>query len=304
MEDPGDDLVTDDGGVGDAGADDDVSGASEGPGFDLEDILGFGCFPEDATVQVEHHSAPVLMKDLQVGDRVWTNKQEYSTVYAFGHRLPEQEHEFVQLTTKQGVVQLTGEHLIYLNGKQNPVRADSVQPGQVLQSPPARVLDTTTVTGKGLYAPFTTSGSIVVNGVAASSYISLQPQAVEQIEFSNGKATWISQHDFIHSGLSPLRMACLGISGKFCDETTNEQGMPTYIRFVLSLQQFVEQQHWTVQTLMMMLYLIVAGAFMMLEQAVGASEAPSAVAVLGLLYLGARMLRLEVRVKILSSPRV
>ncbi|CAB9523230.1 expressed unknown protein [Seminavis robusta] len=56
------------------------------------------CFSADTTVQVERQGT-TAMKDLLVGDRIWTDQGHYEPVYAFGHYLPHQTAEFLTLTT-------------------------------------------------------------------------------------------------------------------------------------------------------------------------------------------------------------
>ena len=142
---------------------------------------GGGCFPADATVQVQQKGL-VAMKDLQMGDFVLTDaaSQKYEPVYSFGHYDKNWQADFVQLETAQNSLGLTANHLVYLQGQRSPIRADQVQLGDSIQtSTPAStpVTKISTVQNQGLFMPLTQSGKIMVNGILASSYVSIQDDA-------------------------------------------------------------------------------------------------------------------------------
>ncbi|CAB9527359.1 Desert hedgehog protein [Seminavis robusta] len=157
------------------------------------------------------NKGPVAMKDLQVGDRVLANaKDGFEPVYAFGHREPTGEGTFLRFFTEKGnsaPLELTGEHLVFVHGKTNPVRADSIQVGEVLQGAvlTAKVSKIGRVVRKGLYVPLTPSGTVVVDGMQASSYISLQKDSAEYIELRGGWQIMPFQ-DYVHLALSPFRL--------------------------------------------------------------------------------------------------
>merc|ERR1719230_797254 len=98
--------------------------------------------------------------------------------------------EFVQLHTNTSIIplEMTDQHLIFLDGKKNPVRADSVKVGDVLQAEGknAVVEKIELVTRTGIYNPLTSSGTIQVNGIIASNYVSFQKENHEYIELQGG----------------------------------------------------------------------------------------------------------------------
>ena len=119
------------------------------------------------------------MEDLAVGDYVLVAKNRYEPVYSFGHKEANEEAPFWRIftnLTRTSPLELTDSHLIYKLG-QGAVRADTIQPYDVLvhqSDQPAQVYRVERdVTRKGLYMPLTPSGTIVVDGLKASSYVSL-----------------------------------------------------------------------------------------------------------------------------------
>lgn len=238
-------------------------GSSPFPFPSLPSFLG--CFSQDGVVHVQG-KGKVTMKNLQVGDKVLTKKNAmelseearytYQTVYAWGH-----SHTKLTMSSpnRPESIELTGNHLVYVRGKTHPVRADSVQVGdRLVVVEPQLKLDTGssqsgTVTGiqhiskRGIYAPLTATGTIVVNDVVASTYSSLQENS-EYFELGQDFAT-ISQHDICHFWMRPFRLICGSAAGSslgFCQSFEDDGRLrwagigKRYAKFILS-QSYILQ---------------------------------------------------------------
>lgn len=243
---------------------------------DPNDIAASSCFSEISTVQVENLGR-VTMKDLQLGARVLTQSGNYEPVYAFGHKNPTKSSEFLQFQTAETSLEVTGGHLVFLEGKTNPVRADSINVGDVLQGNNAQINKINTVQRDGLYSPLTPSGTVVVDGIAASTYISLQKGAAEFVEFQGGLSTFISFQDGIHMAMSPFRMFTMGVSSGL-GNAYNEEGIPLYAAYGMDLGKWADSQNILVQLILMLACVSVAGAFMTMENTFGPTMAPIAIA--------------------------
>jgi len=127
------------------------------------------CFSGHTTVDVLGRGE-VFMKDLRVGDRVEVSKNNYQQVYTFGHRDTKAKVEFFRFLPSD--LEVSKHHLVFIKGK-GAIPASMVKVGDEF-SLGGKVDAITTVLGNGIFAPFTPSGTIVVNGVLASNYISLQ----------------------------------------------------------------------------------------------------------------------------------
>lgn len=218
------------------------------------------------------------MENLQVGDSVLTGSGKYSKVYTFGHLQKKTEATFLQIETANQTLEMTGEHLVYLSDKSNPVRADSVKIGDTLRgdAAPAKVTSIGSVTREGLYAPLTLEGSLVVDGIVASGYVSFQKDSPEYVQV-NGVNTGLSHHTYAHLGLAPYRLFCENIAtGNICN-SYDDVGMPGFIRFAVELSNLAVEQNPFVQSLMLILIALVCGLCMLLEGISGASLAPLAV---------------------------
>ena len=136
-------------------------------------LCDYTCFPASATVQLSDGSVK-SMADLRIGDTVLTKNRLYSDVLLFTHRDAKIQASFVSISTSSNhTIQLTPNHYIYVNGKLKQGR--HVAPGDLLETAAGEqstVVSTRSVTMLGLYNPQTLDGSIVVNGVRASTYTS------------------------------------------------------------------------------------------------------------------------------------
>merc|ERR1712179_125132 len=122
---------------------------------------------------------PTRMDELKVGDFILTQNGQYERIYSFGHKSVDRTAEFLELTTSSSAAKLTvsAQHLVY-ERDHGFVPASDIQIGhtvvliQQTEQPPqeATVTRIRTVQRKGMYAPFTSSGTVVVNNVLASSF--------------------------------------------------------------------------------------------------------------------------------------
>jgi hypothetical protein len=224
---------------------------------------GAACFSESATVNVQGKNARVTMKELQVGDEVLTDIGRYQAVYAFGHYHSTKTSKFLSIQTDEGsTVEVSSEHLLFLQGKRNPVSASSVHVGDIL-SPGSKVKKIGIVTRKGVFAPLTPDGTLMVNGIRASTYAALQ-DTDEYAEFQGG-ARFMAQHTGIHLVLTPFRMLCRGGSFAFC-QSYNEDGMPYHIANGIRILKWADRQNVTLQMILFLPAFLFFGALMVLEK--------------------------------------
>jgi hypothetical protein len=185
---------------------------------------GTKCFPASATV-VKADGSTVAITDLEIGDSVLTvdsaGKPAFSPVYLWGHRDSEIEAPFYELTTASGSITLSREHYVYVSegGVGSDIQAattlspDLVKVGQGLWtvtpsgsvcSPIVRISQKTE---KGLFNPYTLNGSIVVNGIYASSYSEYTPFPIESTlrSFMNAENVARTAPSVWHTAFAPAR---------------------------------------------------------------------------------------------------
>jgi len=285
------------------------------------------CFSGSTTVH--GRKGPVPMDSLAVGDEVLVNVLDsassdeeslvFQPVYAFGHSSRDAPATFLQIkTTKMEAtagedappLEISAEHMVFIQGKKNPVRADSIKTGDVLLGadiPQGKmvgmtVTDIEITQSAGLYAPFTKDGTVVVNGVKASSYVSLQATAEEFIELSGGVSTGLSQEWASHMATSPLRIIC---GTEFTKKTSvicqdyDENGMLKYVAYGLKFTRWMEQQHIAFQVLLFVACFTITGSFVVIEHVGYVISLPFLLGVgaLALAYIGARSFSFKILFK-------
>ena len=205
------------------------------------------CFSGESTVQTQTRGR-VAMKDVHVGDRILTTSDGFQKVYAFSHHDHTTPASFLQIHTDEMKEPLEGsaKHLVYVEDKTGekaaPLAAEDIQVGDILQakgqSSGARVVEIQVVQRTGMYAPFTTDGTLVVDGIVASSYVSLEE--FESNPWLQNKIAPIS-----HLAISPFRFWCTKVSDKGFSQY-NKDGISQYPAALLSLFQWAvgRQSSW------------------------------------------------------------
>jgi len=217
------------------------------------------------------------MEDLEVNDHVLVgsknNKPIYQPVYAFGHYNEEAITEYLRIHTTSSheePLEMSAAHLIYLSGSDHPVRADTIIPGDALlqktSDAPTTIVRVTKVekhSRNGAYMPLTKSGSIVVNNILASSYVSIMDDAPEVVtKYLNV----VSEAKLLHWWLAPYRIVCQSISSDLCKNDYNEDG----IAYWLVVGRFVATEGNDLGVISQILCVVIVGVFMLVGMALEA----------------------------------
>ncbi|CAB9520731.1 expressed unknown protein [Seminavis robusta] len=212
----------------------------------------YSCFSSLSTVDVLNQGQ-TSMAELQVGDRVLTSTGKYKSVYAFGHHDTTTPTTFLKIKTSLSDESLAGNattsndleisprHYVYASKRDRiratiessaslgyrPFAAEEIRVGDLLETPNgkgARVVHIEPVQRRGMFAPFSTDGTVVVDGIIASSYVSLGELGIN-LPFV--EATSIS-----HLALAPFRLLCTKVSSSAC-EYYNDDGIPHALSLLL-----------------------------------------------------------------------
>ncbi|XP_046612357.1 sonic hedgehog protein A isoform X2 [Neodiprion virginianus] len=158
-----------------------------------------GCFPGRSIVRTEDGFNKSL-DQLEIGERIAAldsaGKIVYSEVIAFLDRSPEERRQFVRITTASGrALTLTPSHLVPVSLESGSTTefAAKVRVGdQILVRESDRgvetlrwdrVASTRLVIEKGIFAPLTTEGTVLVDDVVASCYAVVDSQFVAHSAF-------------------------------------------------------------------------------------------------------------------------
>jgi hypothetical protein len=168
-----------------------------------------GCFPFEANVIVEG-GGPVPVGKVKKGDSVLASMDghiRYEPVLGFLHRIPSRSFDYVTVFHEEGVFRATANHLIFIafgrswtsklvgNLKVGDVIYAAVQSSDGWESKPSAVvkLHEESSTQLGVVAPFTSSGTLVIDGVVASNYASISKQKH-------------LPHSLVHASFLPVRL--------------------------------------------------------------------------------------------------
>lgn len=204
--------------------------------------LSVPCFAATNTVHVWNKGI-VYMNDLKIGDQVMNAQGKFDAVYSFGHYSHDIEAEFIQIQASglAKPLEISKEHMLLLNGAFLP--ASAIAAGDAVHlynGSVAKVTKVITVARQGAYAPFTMSGTIAVNDVAASSYVDLQNK--EGILWVGGYKTPFSMQFLAHMFQAPHRLVCK-MSSAFCQtETYNEMGVSVWVAGPLEFAEWAIRQ--------------------------------------------------------------
>jgi len=187
------------------------------------------CFPGNAQV-VEANKGPIYLEDLRIGDSVLTSNGDFSKVYSFGHRDNVSEDiTYVELNfDEEGSIPLhiSANHFIFVSlddTSTRAVRAGDLSVGDYIlmqvEETTKRVMisEIRETVHDGAFAPFTMSGSLIVNNVAVSSYAMLEgyPDSYS--------------HELAHLMLTPRRLFCQMMMDWCKAEEYNSEGIATWV---------------------------------------------------------------------------
>ncbi|KAJ1370456.1 hypothetical protein KIN20_032180, partial [Parelaphostrongylus tenuis] len=182
------------------------------------------CFSGD--MKVETPSGSKAMKDIVVGDMVLTIDESmvtFSPVVMFLHKLEHEQAVFLHIQTDHGEsLKLTENHLIYVAncGRNTPrlITAKKVQINECVlvtnktsQLIMRRISSIAKVTGRGIYAPLTTTGDIVVNNYLVSCHSNVALKTLQQTFFSFYRSISKTIHYFFDNEIQKGAHLPLGV---------------------------------------------------------------------------------------------
>jgi hypothetical protein len=166
---------------------------------------------------------------VEIGDYVRGDNGKFSRVYSLGHVDHTIESHFLQIYA-EGLptpLEITRSHMLFVSGKS--VFAWQVVVGDMLGE--HRVTLINTVKRRGVYAPVTYSGDILVSGVIASCYVSLLDGVSARL-----------QNPASHAVMSMHRTMCRYDFG-LCESETYTYGVSDWLVDVVRLVAGLNELH-------------------------------------------------------------
>jgi hypothetical protein len=190
------------------------------------------CFSSENTVE-DLDRGHIKIDSLRIGDLVRTGSGAFSQVYSFGHLDRNMEAEYLQIFSKDLdlPLEVSPDHMLFVSDK--AVRASQVEVGDILGENP--VIEIRTIQRRGVYAPTTYAGNIVVSGVVASSYVALLDGVHPRI-----------QNAASHASTAVHRLMCK-FDFDLCENETYKEGINEWIAMMVQLVLRVNQHNMVVQ---------------------------------------------------------
>ena len=217
------------------------------------------CFSGDSTVEVLNIGT-VAMKDLSIGDAVKVNGGEFSEVYSFGHSDKDVTTSFLSIDAGfENPLTITHDHMVFVDNKAMPASSVAVGDRLSVDGGVATVLRIKNITATGVFAPITKDGTIVVDSVVASCYVSLQGGSHLVIAGVNT----INMHSLAHILKASHRLSC-EINAGFCASETYIDGISIWIEKPFTTAKWLADQN----TLVMVAAFVPTLAFVVVTAAV------------------------------------
>jgi len=181
------------------------------------------CFSGNSLVDIQGLGVK-RMDQVRIGNAVLQADGTYSKVYSFGHYHPTIKTNYLQVLTasmdKNFPLEISADHLIYTQDGDTkakilvPASDLNVEDYLVTQQGPSKIVSLSIVQREGAYAPLTTTGNLMVNGVVASNYVSR--------EWLKSRVSGDTLHSLQHGSIIPYRLFCywFGCDQESYDETT------------------------------------------------------------------------------------
>lgn len=232
------------------------NGISSAPG--VGQVFSY-CFSGQTSVDVKNKGT-IMMKDLELADEVLVADGRYEEVYSFGHRHETMEAEFLQFHPSK--LEITSDHMVKISDR-GFIPASSVMIGDELETSDGSyvtVESITRVVREGVFAPFTTSGTILVSGIKASSFVAFQESDYLMI---GGFKTPVSFQFIAYLSEAPHRIytRVFGVG----QETYTETGMSTWISTSFLFAEWYVRQNSIVMILLLIPAVIILSVVALFE---------------------------------------
>jgi len=168
----------------------------------------------------------VSMNQIKVGDQVLTAKGHFEVIYSMDHRDPAKLADFVRVTYDSSTeeehhLELTKNHMLFAVGNSKPIPAKKLKVGDEIYTVygPRPIKNISSIIRAGVFNPLTADGTIVVDGIIASTYSTFSGSS-DSVEIAGKKK--ISNQMFFDYLLKPYSFFCTSISFEIC-KTKNER---------------------------------------------------------------------------------
>ena len=222
------------------------------------------CFSSQNRVDVRG-KGKVPIGDIEIGDYVLSGSGTYERVYSFGHYEKREEANFLQIRVEEGVaVELTGDHMMVVNGVID--LASSIKIGDFLSlvdGGRAMVTGVVAVKRNGVFAPFTESGMITVNGYVASCYAHVGRMKSNSLRLGSVDTT--TYQLLAHLAQTPHRLVCVAHFEWCQSEVYDDEGLTLWVSHQLVAFHWLDNGPPAISTLVVLWLVLLSMMLSLLE---------------------------------------
>ena len=207
------------------------------------------CFPGSSTVNVKGKGMTAL-HEVKLGDEIMVEKDIYEPIYSFGHYNREAQQTFVKVVTTKTTLEISADHMVFSVHK-GFIPSSTVEVGDELidfDGQATLVSKIESVVRQGVYAPFTPSGKLIVDGITVSSYVAFQDSAV--LKLGGSIETPFSYHWMAHTFNFPHRFYCQYVVS-CTEEQYTEDGVSTWVTVPFHVAMWIFRQNAVVMAFCM-----------------------------------------------------
>lgn len=221
------------------------------------------CF-DGSSIVVTDEKGVTQMQHLRIGDMVLVKDGYFEPVYSFGHYDSSSHGNFLRISvSSKSALTISREHMLFVRSK-NFIPASLVRIGDELldaSGASTKVERIESVVSQGLFAPFTPSGQLVINGIVVSSFVAMEKSA--GLHIAGG--LHISFQWLAHAFEFPHRLACYHLSRGCPNERYSKGGISTWVQTSFRWSQWLLNQSHTVKNPVLVAILGVAVGFVLIE---------------------------------------
>ena len=185
----------------------------------------------------------MFLKDLKYGDFILSSNGKYQPYLLSPHSNPSKPTRFIQIYTDDAKntvpLEVTPGHMVFLHDKNVPVQAGKIKVGDVLvgvTGPKTVTKLNSSITRNGFYNALTGDGTLIVDGILASSNTALNEEGEEYVNFGPFK---VHVHTLVSSIGAPLvQLGCSKVSSFFC-KTQVDDGSGGTLNVLISSGRFI-----------------------------------------------------------------
>lgn len=219
------------------------------------------CFSGSSVVQTLERG-PMRLSNVKIGDHVMVEPNTYEQIYSFGHYKPTSRAQFLEILTEQTTLRVSSDHMVFVSDHRTIPAAKLRVGDEIVHSSGMKVVivHIKTTVASGVFAPFTPSGKIIVDGIQASCFVAFENAESLELFGVSFSYQWIA-----HCFEAFHRLVCHRL-GSCPRETYSDEGISHWVAAPRKFFLWVLQQPSLIRHVLLGTALVVLSVLTFMEQ--------------------------------------